>query len=92
MGRQNLARNHDARLDVEVSCTITKIPRCPKCEAANPTQLLACPICGEPAPPTETQFSPDAKLTLANLELRWYERILLAIGAWLRRLAKGMEP
>lgn len=67
----------------EADMSAYKIPRCPKCHAANPRALASCPSCGESAPvTTDYQFVEAVTPQLVP----WHARLLLAIGAWLRRL------
>jgi len=40
----------NVELEPRATLTVFRIPGCPKCHTANPTQLKECPSCGEPAP------------------------------------------
>jgi len=41
----------DVTIEPIATLTLYRIPGCPKCHTANPTQLPECPSCGETAPP-----------------------------------------
>jgi hypothetical protein len=75
----------------EPSLAAVKIPRCPICGAANPKAETHCPVCREPAPPVgETQIECSIATNLDGF-VPWHARVLLWIGAQLKRLALRLK-
>lgn len=75
----------------EPSLAAAKIPRCPSCGSANPEAKTHCPCCGADAPPiSETRFETSIAVNIDGL-FPPHARALLAIGAWLRRIAKRLK-
>lgn len=91
MGKQ-FEQGEQGQARFEASCRVMLIPRCPSCLAANPQALLKCRVCGTDAPVPTLQAETDTVLTLDKLDLRWYERLLLGVGQWLRKLAGSIDP
>jgi len=75
----------------EPMLAVAKIPRCPTCGGANPEARAHCPCCGDNAPPvTETRYETSIATNIDGL-FPWHARLLLAIGAWLRRIAQRLK-
>jgi predicted amidophosphoribosyltransferase len=75
----------------EPSLEAVKIPRCPSCGAANPKAECVCPGCGAPAETSvEVRVARAALTDMARL-FPWHARVLLTIGAWLKRLALQLK-
>lgn len=73
----------------EAETSMYKIPRCPKCQSANPRALASCPACGEPAPVT-TDFQRVESAVTDDL-VPWYAAIILAVAMWLRNLHRNLS-
>jgi len=71
----------------EPSLEAVKIPGCPSCRVANPKAERSCPGCGAPGETTAELRVVRAALTDTTGLFPWHARVLLAIGAWLKRLA-----
>ena len=75
----------------EPSLAAVKIPCCPSCGAANPQGDALCPSCGESAPAlAETRLETSIAANLDGF-VPWHARVLLWIGAALKRLALRLK-
>lgn len=87
--QKDVFKRLDARVHLEPSLALHRIPRCPSCGAGNPQGLEVCESCGADAP-AKTDYQ-HVTPVLMDAAFPWHSRALLWVGVALMRFAKWLQ-